>query len=233
MCPVVSFLRIILFSATMPALITAEDLAAGKFYCAFHVVVKSHSGAPLPRVDVEAIADGRTIARARTGGSGLAKLCDAPLGLIDIAVGNTRCGYSVVKFVRATWPRTTRLVVTYNNTLDDAACAGTTFGSFPTDCQVLLRVHDAEGKPIPGARFDLGPAVSKRTSDALGRIFFSLRAGTRVVGSLEAAARSSEKIALACDPDLTPLIERSVSLAAFQGATSAPAAREVAPTKRR
>ena len=73
-------------------LVCAPTATGGTNYCAFEIRVRKPSGTPFAKVPVAIIYKGTQIAEARTDASGTARLCDAPLGVVDIAVGFDVCG---------------------------------------------------------------------------------------------------------------------------------------------
>ena len=85
-------------------------------YCAFEVRVTRPSRAPVVNVPVYLVRDRATIADTTTDVNGLAKLCDAPLKPVDIAVGFDVCGSVVVRDIEATWPAMRQIFVTYMET---------------------------------------------------------------------------------------------------------------------
>ena len=126
-----------------------------------------------------------------TDTSGLAKFCDAPLHPVDFVVGTQDCGVVLVKGVKPTWPLMREIFVTY----DKAHCGGEFI--FPNSCQVLLRIHDEDGRPLAGAAFDSG--LSERAiSDDLGRIFRSIKSGEDLDGILKTVGREPTHILERC-----------------------------------
>ena len=81
-----------------------------------------------------------------TDAKGVARICDAPLESVDIAVGFDACGLVMVRSLHPKWPDTIKLFVTF----EDNPCEHFALSEF---CQVLVRVKDPTGKPIPGVRF--------------------------------------------------------------------------------
>jgi hypothetical protein len=120
---------------------------AEQAYCAFEVKVTSSHGKPRSGVPVVVVQNRTTtFLQGITDANGLARLCDAPLESVDIAVGFDVCGLVLVKHLHQKWPETIRLFVTF----DDHPCEHFVPPEF---CHVLLRVRDPRGSALPGARF--------------------------------------------------------------------------------
>lgn len=120
--------------------------------------------------------------------NGVARFCDVPLHAVDIVAG-TYCGVVLVKGVNPTWPVTRNIFVTYESLCDEL--------TFPDHCQVLLRIHDEEGRPLAGARFDSGRSDGA-VSDVFGRIFRRLKSGESLRGSVMKEGGESVPISERC-----------------------------------
>ena len=167
-------------------------LATGETsYCSFEVKVSTPAREPVPNVAVSLIRNLQTtLSNTTTDVRGIARFCDAPLGVLDIGVGFDICGLVLVRHVKATWPETLKLFVTYVETPCDHF-------TFPDQCLVLLRIHDEAGHPVAGARFDSG--LSKPDiSDAFGRIFRSIKSGEKLEGVLTKDGRKPAHISETC-----------------------------------
>jgi hypothetical protein len=172
-------------------------------YCAFEVKVRKPSGVPFANVPVGIVEKGTQVATVVTDARGSAKFCDAPLQAVDIVVG-TYCGGVLVKNVRPKWPTTRDIFVTY----DGPYCAEVVF---PDHCQVLLRVHDEEGRPVAGAHFDSVPS-EREASDAFGRIFRLLKSGEKLEGILTKEGCVPARVSERCVRDNEHDVELNVVL---------------------
>jgi hypothetical protein len=157
----------------------ATPCAAAEAYCAFRVRVAAPSGALESGLPVAMVRDNRTtLFEAATDSNGVARFCDAPVGAVDIVVGVDLCGSVVVRQVKAEWPSTREIFVTYAKTFcDHLGVAG--------DCHVLARIEDESGHPLAGARMEprgTPPNATSRVSDQFGRLFLSVKRGERVEG---------------------------------------------------
>jgi hypothetical protein len=122
-----------------------------------------------------------------TDANGQATFCDAPLHRVDLVIGTLDCGVVLVKGIKSTWPETRNVFVTY----DQGHCGGEVV--FPSSCEVLLRIHDEEGRPLAGAEFDYGSS-QRDASDAFGRIFRSVKPGKAVEGVLKKEGRQPVRV---------------------------------------
>jgi hypothetical protein len=166
-------------------------------YCAFEVVVRTPSGAAAPNVPVAVIRRHETMySEATTDSRGVARLCDAPLEMVDIAVGLDVCGLVTVQDLQPTWPESRRVYVT----LVDAPCNHFTF---PTTCRVLLRIQDEEGRPVPGARFvgKTSAGSGQAVSDVLGRLYRALETGAKLKGDVSKESYEPAHISVECTSD--------------------------------
>ncbi len=189
---------------TLLALCATATLGAPS-YCAFEVNIRNASGSPSANAPVEMVSGGRHLAVAMTNKQGLARFCDAPLQGVDFAVGVRDCGVVLVKGVKLTWPETREVFITYDN----GHCSGELI--FPNSCQLLLRVHDEEGRPLEGAEIDSGPSTPS-VSDDFGRIFLLVKSGENLEGVLKMEGREPVRISEHCVRDDERDFEKSVVL---------------------
>jgi hypothetical protein len=146
-------------------------LAQGQVsYCAFEVMVRSPEGGPVSGAPVASLAqDGQTTGFASTDRQGIARVCDAPVGLTDIRVGDRLCGAVTVHYITPYWLETRHVVVTYKN------CNGEEFAPMG-GCSLTIRVRSQDGHPLEGVRLEVPNEQPKkrpqtRLSDGFGRIF--------------------------------------------------------------
>jgi hypothetical protein len=166
----------------------------GAAYCAFEVRVRTPAGSPVANLPVALIrSEQTTLSETRTNGDGLARICDAPLEYLGIAVGSDICGSVLVRHLAPSWPEPRRVFVTYV----DAPCNHFTVSP---SCRILLRVHDEGGKPVVGARFE-GRSTTARTdvTDVFGRLFYSLKRGEALDGTVTKRELRSPPIAQTCE----------------------------------
>jgi hypothetical protein len=157
-------------------------------YCAFEVKVTAPSGSPVNAVPVYLIRQQRTtISDTITDANGIARISDAPLETVDIGVGFDVCGSVLVRAVKPTWPALRQIFITYAQ----APC-----GHFVSKsrCQVLLRIQDAEGRPVAGARF----APGSDASDDFGKLFRSIKIGETLDGVVVKEGRQPAHISERC-----------------------------------
>lgn len=153
-------------------------------YCAFVVVVHSSKGRALEgrTVSMED-ASGREYAAALTDEAGIARLCDAPRGLITLRVGGRRCGGVSVSYLQRSWLQTRTIEMVYDN------CSGDDWVP-AAGCLLTLRVVAADGHPIPGATILGGEKLrldGEQTDigDRFGRIFRFIPYGSATAFSVE------------------------------------------------
>jgi hypothetical protein len=143
-------------------------VAAESTYCAFEIKVITKSGAPRSQVPVILVrGHNSTFLETHSDANGVARLCDAPLEAVDIAVGFDVCGLVVVRNLHPLWRETKRVFVTF----EENPCNHFVLAEY---YQVLLRVQDQEGRPLAGVRFNGSLPQEGSGSDAsddLGRIF--------------------------------------------------------------
>jgi len=176
----------------------ASAAAKEPAYCAFEVKVVTPSGVPAPRVPVLLIRHHTTTyAETTTSSNGLARLCDAPLESVDIAVGFDICGSVVVRNLSPSWPETHHVYVTYApSPCDHFATSGR--------CRILMRVQDVAGQPVGRAQFrGLSSGVSVHgTSDQFGRMFFSFARDETVKGLITNDGDLPENVSVQCRDDV-------------------------------
>jgi len=166
-------------------------------YCAFKVKVTKPSGTPFARVPVELARRGSdapiSIAATRTDAEGVAEFCDAPLDPVDLIVGFDACGAVWVRSVKATWPATRQISVTYVDEVCDHF-------NPPEHCQILLRVQDDRGRPVVGARFEGTPSAlsSPDYSDAFGRLFRIVNTGGALEGTVAEEGHEPSRVSAQC-----------------------------------
>jgi hypothetical protein len=155
------------------------SLTAESTYCAFEIKVTTKSGAPRAKVPVILVrAPNSTFSETLTDENGVARLCDAPLEAVNIAVGFDVCGLVTVRNLHPLWPETKRVFVTF----EDNPCNHFVLSEH---CQVLLRVEDQESRPVPGVRFNGSlpkNGSGSDTSDELGRIFRLVKRDEKLEG---------------------------------------------------
>src|SRR6185312_5904869 len=118
--------------------------------------VKSPAGTPVAGIGVALTHDGRVYGTAITDARGIAQICDAPKGLVDIEVGGHLCGAVSVRYLKPYWMETRRVSVTYEN------CSGDDF--FPYGgCLFTIRVYDRKTYPSGGGHL---PRIQQRCAYA-------------------------------------------------------------------
>jgi hypothetical protein len=199
------FLCLLMFPLLSFPLSAAETGA----YCAFEIKVREPSGKAFPGVPVGLVRSGTQIAQSQTDATGVARICDAPLGAVDIVVGFDICGSVLVRHVVPLWLRSRQVSVTYTR----AACE---FVSFPTVCHLLLRIVDDEGRPVPEAHFGSksdGRGSELGVSDDLGRVFVSLDAREALEGVVTKSGYGPSRVSTRCVLNDGADIEQKVVLA--------------------
>jgi len=131
-----------------------------------------------------------------TDANGTARICDAPIGTVDVFVGFDACGLVVIKEVKPLWLETKKLFVTYAR----SSCGE--FNSNPKSCHIVLRVKDEVGRPLAGARFE-GKASAKSVgepilSDSFGRLFRTLEADQMLEGYITKLGYNPTPISQRC-----------------------------------
>jgi hypothetical protein len=180
--------------------------AAQAINCSFEIEVKTPLQVPVARAEVWLTrTDGEVYTRTQTDDRGIARLCDSPIGPVDIQVGGRLCGAVVVKYLEYKL-KTTHVRVTYER------CEG--FYQ-PTACSVLLRAHDQQGQALKGASFaprDSLPGNKQATSDEFGRLYLTWAIGSSLTGAIVLDGYENVEIALPCKQAGELEIERSIIL---------------------
>jgi len=194
--------------AAAPLLSAAQDEPE---YCAFQIHVRSPTGAPVKGVSVALLKrSGETFGTAVTDEGGVAKICDAPGGLVDVEVGGQLCGAIAVRHLKAFWMKTRRVFITYEN------CSGEEFVPMG-GCLLTIRTLNESGLPIRGVLFDSpdkGPALRPQTSvsDRFGRIFRFIRYGEILTGHVEKPGYATSSVTDECKSGQAPEREQVVVL---------------------
>jgi hypothetical protein len=191
--PVIWLIAAILLG--LPQWSAAQDPGA---YCAFQIHVGSPTGSPVRDAPVSAAdQNGFTVGTATSDENGDAAICDVPIGLIDIHVGDNRCGAVTVHYLKPDWLRPRRVWVTYQN------CGGAEHTP-PNGCSLTIRVRDSLGNPLTGVQFEgsdgLGPMEQTGKSDQYGRIFRAIRFGESLAGALAKPGYATSEIVEPCEP---------------------------------
>ena len=175
----IRFFTLLLIIAASP--LFAQPSEEVRDYCAFEIVVHSPDGGPVVGTEVmEFGPGGDAIASALTDQQGVARLCDARVGLVDIEVGGRRCGAVGVRYLRPWWLKTRRVSVTYRS------CAGEEW-AVAGGCLLTIRVKDQYNLPVVGVLFESPnerPRPQTRISDKFGRIFRFIEYGETTIGWL-------------------------------------------------
>ena len=85
----------------------------------------------------------------------------------------------------------------------------------PVNCRILLRVRDAKGRPIVGARFAGKPppaAMDTERSDEFGRLFRQLSESGRLEGLVTRSGYLPASVSQACSPGVDRDVEVNVVL---------------------
>lgn len=174
--------------------------AAGQdrgYYCAFEVSVKSPAGAPVVGWSVAGLSEaGEIFETATTDEHGIARICDAPPGMVSIQVGGQFCGGVTVWHLNPWWMTTRQVFVTYQGCSNDAYV-------LPGGCVLTLRLHDKDGLPLPGVKFqksgvDQTSWNETNASDQFGRIFRFIEWGKVLRGTLVKAGYTSKDVTEEC-----------------------------------
>ena len=163
-------------------------------YCAFEVYFEAPEGRPIAHVPVALLrADKTTFSESLTDARGIARVCDAPLEYLDIAVGVDVCGSVIVRHLPPNWPDSRRVHVTYAETPCNHVAV-------PPTCRVLLRIRDAAGNPVMGARFEPARPGTRGmdVSDAFGRVYRTVDRGSSLCGVVVKDAVRSAPISERC-----------------------------------
>jgi hypothetical protein len=188
-----------LLTVTLSLGLFASVVAAqSSSYCAFEVIVRTPSGGPVANVPVQLVSHKSTVlSHTTTDEQGRAKICNAPMERVDIAVGLDLCGSVVVRMLQPRWPDTRRVFVTYVREV----CS---FVPVHNDCLIVLRIQDDRGQPVQGARLETKSITGPGTniSDEFGRIFLSTPKGGWFKGLVRKDDRRPEDVSLRCEEDL-------------------------------
>jgi hypothetical protein len=167
-------------------------------FCAFEVKVSTPSGAPAANTPVALVRGHRTtLSETATDVNGVARICDTPLEYVDIVVGFDMCGSVEVRNLKAMWPETRLVFITYVKTF----CSHFTFSE---KVEILLRIQDEHGQPVAGAQFK-GKTIADSgsdASDALGRLFVFTKRGEKLQGLISKEGRVSASISVPGTDDL-------------------------------
>jgi|SRR5579884_1380742 len=146
-------------------------------YCSVHVSVVDPDARP---VEVEVTlrdAAGGVVESRTTRRDGVADFCDLRFGR-EYAVtigGADACDFVSIRNIRDAWPHEQLIHTVFNY-----SCG---VESWFDGCYVLLRVSDAQDRPLSGVVLSLsGPAI---TSDSRGRIFIPIRRSYTVRADLK------------------------------------------------
>jgi len=194
----------------------AEDQAA---YCAFEVTVRSPRGEAIAGATVSELAmGGKIIGSSVTDRQGIARICDAPKGLVDIQVGDNRCGAVTVAYLKAYWLQTRRVSITYEN------CSGEEW-AVAGGCLLTIRVKDQRNAPIPSVFFEdrnERPGPQTKLSDDSGRVFRFIKFGETMSGRLLKDRYLPQEISQACRPGDPPERESTIVLREGNGGPTPP-----------
>ena len=116
-------------------------------------------------------------------------------------MGVDMCGSVLVRQIKADWPSTRKVFVTYTKTFcDHLGVVG--------DCRVLMRIQDEAGRPVVGARFDTVVSLGSgsQVSDTLGRLFWSIKRSEKLEGLIVAEVYRPARFSEVCFDDLEPKI---------------------------
>ena len=194
--------------------VTGPLLAQGQpEYCAFEVAVKSPTQTPMAGVLVEGTRHkGQVFGRALTDRRGIARICDAPVGLADLRVGGDRCGAVVVRYVQPLWMETRHILVIYAN------CSGEEWIP-PSACQLTIRVRDTSDSPVPGVLLNFtssqqrnAPGLQTRVSDEFGRIFRVIAYGETMTAKFSKEGYLPAELSEPCRPGESYRKERIVTM---------------------
>jgi hypothetical protein len=138
------------------------------------------------------------------------RFCGLGILPVTVTVGNDSvCNQVVVHDVPVAWNRTYLLHVTY----DPEACRERVPPPEPA-CEILFRVRNPAGAPVPGAVVSLTSPIAKSfVADRFGRADIVLRATSHVAGSASGAGLRAAGFAFDCSR-LEPEHEENIGLAA-------------------
>jgi hypothetical protein len=176
-----------LFSFAVPT------TARPQTYCALTVQVVAPNGRH-PEASVEVLEkSGRKIEKDQPPG-GVARFCDLGILPVTVTVGLKDCEV-VVRDVYLKWREPYTLNVSY----DPENCMDEALPSSLPNCKFLIRVNDSKSEWISGAvlRFE-DSQRSSITTDKWGRVFFVVRTGTELRGSVTADGFVSQDFSVGC-----------------------------------
>lgn len=202
------------FLTLLPVLMAAQSEGD---VCYFEVAVTSAKGAPVIGASVSGVhqQSGRTFNQTFTDKQGVARICDAPEGLVDILVGGNLCGAVAVRYLKPYWMRTRRISVSYEN------CSGDEW-VLPGGCLLTLRIEDQKGTPLSGVLFDSEDKRSKlreqtQLSDQFGRIFRFVNYGESLSGRLVKQGFDSRSVTDQCKSGKNPEREQRIIMGPSPG----------------
>jgi hypothetical protein len=202
--------RILTWAFALIGVAGAQPAERASDYCAFEIHVRSSSGAAVSGRMVNAVDERGMTRGALTDAAGLAKICDTPAGLIDITVGEQRCGAVTIRHLRPNWLQPRRVVVIYDD------CSGDDHVP-PAGCYFTIRVRDEQDRPIGGVAFDI-PAglrqVGQQTSvsDQYGRVFRFVPFRADLVGRFRKPGYVLQEITDPCIPGSPSRRERVITM---------------------
>ena len=185
----------------------SRPVSAQQGYCAFEVRVTSPGGSPIKGVAVSLSQNRSQLANFDTDADGVARICDAPLKSVDIAIGKDICQSVHVLNAKATFPLVKQIFVIYQ----EVAC---NHFIFLDRCQALLRIQSRDGRPISGAQFESerSGAASLGISDKFGRLYGQVKLGEALIGIVRKAGYRPEKVLEKCTTQGESDLERRVTL---------------------
>jgi hypothetical protein len=140
--------------------------------------------------------NGVAVSESISDDNGIARLCDAPLGLLSISVGTNRCGSMSINFLQRPAAEPHKLKVIFNN------CAGIEWSQVGL-CRWLIRLNTPEGQPIVGAVFQGKDDKQKPRSvrsDNWGRLSLVAGRGESLSGTVGKSGYLPETLSLSCSP---------------------------------
>lgn len=181
-------------------------------YCAFEVIIKTSRGEAVRHARVVLYDDtGSAFASAVVNEKGVARICDAPPGLLRLSVGGTLCGTASVGQIKRYWMQTRKVTITFDN------CSGEGWAPLG-GCMLTLRIRGTEDTPLAEARLrNLVERLKSReqtdVSDQWGRIFQFLKFGDVLVATIEKDGYWAKSVHAECkrgepfDRDMTVVLE--------------------------
>ncbi len=188
--------------AALLVLFTRWPIGATEF-CALRVKVLGPEGSP---VETDVVLRDETGKVRQTGVSdrnGIADFCDVGFGLFDVVVGSNMCGQVAVKYLSTIWPHTRQVNVIYHNCHSNIP---------PSGCEVLLRIHSTDERPVKGVSFTGTGMPSGSATDSYGRLMAFLLWGKRLDGVLVKAGYQASHVSILCQPGPRYQIEEVIHL---------------------